>query len=509
MGIFGWKKSDDNAEKKPEGAAAPAAFSPEKAEGFFKHARTVHDTNSYEYAMQLWLSGLRWDPTSMAGLKGFFTSAGAFTSKAGDKPRVSKDVTKPISSSTPVDRYLMSLLDWSLRPEDPAAAVRAAELGAALTLKEPVEWIGVRAFNSLVRDPKRASKSLFLKLKEAANRAGAYTLALQSAEMALKMDPTDGELAAEIRNLAAQETMNKGGFEKTGEAGGFRSNIKNADQQRLLEAQDAIVKTADTMDLLVKAAEDDYAARPTDIAATQVLIKRLRERGRAEDVARALKLMDEAYALTNQFTFREQAGDLRINLARKKIDSLKEKAAARPNDAAVKSELEKAQRDFVEFELEEFRIRVEAYPTDIARKFELGKRYFNIGMNEESIALFQQSQNDPRFKTPSLLFLGRSFAKIGWVDESIDTFRKALDSRDILPDVALELRYDLMRALKAKGTQERDLSSAEEAEKIASSIAIQQITYRDIRQQRDELKKLLVELRSGGSAPPAPATEGA
>jgi hypothetical protein len=504
LGIFGWKKSDDNNEKKPEGSPAPNAFSPEKAEGFFKHARTVHDTNSYEYAMQLWLSGMRQDPTSMAGLKGFFGSAASFLSKAGDKPRISKDVTKPISSSSPVDRYLMSLLDWSLRPEDPSAAVRAAELGAALTLKEPIEWIGVRAFNLMVKDQKRASKSLFMKLKEAANKAGAYTLALQSAEMALRMDPTDGELAAEIRNLAAQETMNKGGFENTGQAGGFRSNIKNADQQRLLEAQDAISKTADTLDLLVKAAEDDYANRPTDIAATQVLVKRLRERGRDEDIKRALKLMDDGYALTKQFSFREEAGELRLKTARKEIESLKERHAARPADAAIKTKLEKAERDYVEYEIGELKLREEAYPTDLRRKFNLGEAYYKIGMVEDSIALFQKSQSDPRLKSSSSLYLGRAFFKMGWIDETIVTFRGALEGRDLLPEMVLDIRYELMLALKEKAAQERNLASAEEAEKIASSIAIQQITYKDIRQQRDELKKLIAELRSGGTAPSAP-----
>lgn len=503
MGIFGWKKSDDNNEKKPEGSPAPNAFSPEKAEGFFKHARTVHDTNSYEYAMQLWLSGMRQDPTSMAGLEGFFKSAGAFMTNAGDKPRISKDVTKPISSSSPVDRYLMSLLDWSLRPDDPSVAVRAAELGAALTLKEPIEWIGKRAFNLMFKDQKRASKALFLKLKEAANKAGAYTLALQSAEMALRMDPTDGTLAAEIRNLAAQDTMNKGGFENTGQAGGFRSNIKNADQQRLLEAQDSISKTADTLDLLVKAAEEDYAKRPTDISATQVLIKRLRERARPDDIKRALKLMEDGYALTKQFSFREEAGELQLKLAKKKLEELKARQAARPNEAAVKNEVEKAERDFVELELSELKLREEAYPTDLGRKFRLGEAYFRIGMTEDAIALFQKSQADPRLRSVSLLYLGRSFFRMGWIDETIETFRNSLDARDLLPEQVIDIRYELMRALKEKATQERNLAAAEEAEKIASSIAIQQITYKDIRQQREDLKKLIVELRSG-STPPAP-----
>ncbi|MCG3121904.1 MAG: hypothetical protein GIKADHBN_00277 [Phycisphaerales bacterium] len=522
MGIFGWKKPDD---KKSEaagaapsgggsrGGSAPAAsgtsgggdtpFSPEKAQRFFHHAQTVHDTTNYEYAMQLWLSGLRLDPTSVSGLQKFFVSAAAFLTKEGEKARPSKDVTKAIASGSPVDKYLMSILEWGMRPSEATAAVRSAEQAAALGLREAVEWIGVRAFNSVVKD-KKPRKDLLIKLKDAANKAGAYTLAVQSAEAALRIDPTDGELAAEIRNLSAQETMNKGGFEKAGEVGGFRSNIKDAEKQRLLEAQDAIVKSADTMDTLIKAAEEDHASRPTDVAAAQVLIKRLRERGRAEDISRAIKLNEEMYALTKQFVFREQAGDLRLAVARQRKRALEELAQSRPNDAAAAANLDKAQRDYLEFELEEFKLRVEAYPTDLGRKYALGEKYFNLGLMDESIALFQESQNDPRLRAQSLKYLGRSFLKIGWIGEAIETFRRALDARDVLPDLAIELKYDLMLSLLAKARQDRDIGAAEEADKIASSIAIQQITYRDIRAKREELKKLIGDLRTGGSTPPPP-----
>ncbi len=530
MGIFGWKKSE---EKKPEAAGAGAGtpgggaggtggaaggggtpaggapsdgFSPEKAQRFFDHARTVHETNNYEYAMQLWLSGLRQDPTSMPGLQGFFKSAAAFLDKSGEKGRPSKDVSKPLSAGTPVDRYLLSLLDWGMNPMDSLPAVRSAELAANIGLKEPVEWIGVRAFNSVSRD-KKQRKDLFVKLKDSAIKSGAFTLAVQSAEAALRIDPTDGPLAAEIRNLSARETMNKGGFDKAGEAGGFRANIKDADKQRLLEAQDAIVKTTDVMESLVKAAEEDYAKRPTDIPAVQVLIKRLLERGRPEDESRALRLMDETYALTKQFVFREQGGDLRMRMAKRKLLALKETAESRPSDAAARANYDKAQRDFLEFELEEYKLRVDAYPTDLGRKFKLAERYYNLGLMEESIALFQEAQNDPKLRPNSLMFLGRSFLKIGWINEAIETFRRALDARDLLQDLLIELRYELMRALKAKAQQDRDLGSADEADKIASSIAIQQITYKDIRQQREELKRLIAELRAGNNPPPAAPAE--
>jgi hypothetical protein len=54
-----------------------------------------------------------------------------------------------------------------------------------------------------------------------------------------------------------------------------------------------------------------------------------------------------------------------------------------------------------------------------------------------------------------------------------------------------------MDALAKHAEDTRDLSAAEEAYKIGSGIAMQQISYRDIRDRRDALQKLIKELKAG------------
>jgi len=147
-------------------------------------------------------------------------------------------------------------------------------------------------------------------------------------------------------------------------------------------------------------------------------------------------------------------------------------------------------------ELAEYRLRVENYPTDIALKYELGRREFELGNLDEAISLFQESQHDPRSRSQSLRLLGESFLLKGWVDEAIDTFRGAIERHGSeADDMGRELRYGLMSALQSKAEQERSLEAATEAEKLASGIAIQQINFKDIRARRDELKKLVADLR--------------
>ena len=120
---------------------------------------------------------------------------------------------------------------------------------------------------------------------------------------------------------------------------------------------------------------------------------------------------------------------------------------------------------------------------------------------EDAIALLQESQHEARHRVVSRTYLGRSFLEIGWIDEAIQTIRDAMDvHKSSDDDTGLELRYFLLTSLQKKADQDRDLDAAVEADKIASAIAIQQISYKDVRARRDEIKKLISSLRDNPAA---------
>ena len=50
--------------------------------------------------------------------------------------------------------------------------------------------------------------------------------------------------------------------------------------------------------------------------------------------------------------------------------------------------------------------------------------------------------------------------------------------------------------MNVAATAERSLKDAEEADKMASAIAIRQFNYRDIRTVREQIKKLIAELKA-------------
>lgn len=495
MALFGKKKDEDGGAKEPAKAPkdGPPPSHPEKAKRFFEHARTVQQSGQYEYAMQNWLGGLRQDAASMEGLEGFWSAATAFV---GEGSKLSRDTAKAFSDKGMLEKYLSALLAWGIKPMDASNAIRAAELGAKLGIAEPTFWIGERALILTMRDPKKSKKDSFLKLMDAFAAIGAFEKAAEAGDLAVKSDPGDSELATRVRNFTAQATISGGGFDQTGEAGGFRANLKDADQQRLLEEKNRIVTTEEQLDRLVAASEAALAERPDDLPTLSELVKHLKKRAAPGDEKRALELLAQAYANTRQFRFRDESDKIRLGVAKRQLSALKKAAEGQPAESEAAQRYQKGLRQFAQMEIKALQARIEAYPTDLGLKYELGKRHFDLGEHEKAVEMLQEAKGDTKNRSAAMLYLGESFRAMGWADESIETLRSALDQHeDTGNEIGMGLRYSLMSSLEAKARADRDLEAAKEADKLASAIAIQQINYRDIRERRAAIKELINELR--------------
>ncbi len=490
MALFNKKKGDHHA---GEGAADKGAFTPDaaKAEKFFGHARAMHEAGNYDYAVTLWLQGLRQDPTSMTALESFFSSAQEQL-KTARKPGPTKDQSRAFEGKTPVDKLAIALLGWGTKPMDASSGIKAVEALGKLDLAEPAYWVGERVLRAVRAKPK---KDQFVKLKDQFIDLEIFDLAVAAGQDALTLDPSDGPLDAEVRNLSAQAAMSKGGYEQTGEKGGFRANIRDADAQRQLIEQEALARGEDVVDRVVNDARKDYMARSTDTSSIMKYAKALQDRGTSDDLKTAYQVMLKAYEETREFRFRQGAGDIRIKVARRKLSKLRDRAEAPGADEKIKAGYEEARRTFAELEIEELKLRVEAYPTNLSLKYELGRRYFDLDKFEDAIQFFQEAQNDPKNRTHVQSYLGRSFQALGWQSEAVEMLRTALNGHNTPnDDLGLELRYALMLALKARAETERNKDAADEALKLASKIAMQQIGYQNVRQEREALQTLAQEL---------------
>ncbi len=521
MALFGRKKQQDDDSAQPAaggngaraggddggtgaggsggggGGDAPLEFSPEKAKKFFDYGAATFESAQYEYSMTLWLNGLRQDPSSISGLEGFLRSSVAFGDSKDGARGPSKDTLRQFNGKTGVDRYLAALLGWGAHVKDPYLAVKAMRVASDLGLPEPATWIAERAFKIALSD-KKPGKDLFVEMMNVFHKFNKHELAVKAGEAAMRMDPADSRLANEVKNLAAESTMSRGGFDQPGQEGGFRANIRDAAGQKRMQEESSVAKTEETRDRLVASAKAEYDENPADRGSVRKYVRALLDRGSEADKQAAYDVLMRGYKDLGEFHFREQADELMMRIKRRPLQELKTAAEAPGAPADARQAYEKAHAELAAFEVNVFEAQVEAYPTDLAKKYELGRRYLLAGRFEDAIGQFQESRNDAKYRGRSLFLLGESFHRIGWNDEAVDTLRQALDANpQSETELSMEIRYALMLALGDKARENRDLAAAEEAYKIASSIAAEKINYRDIRVRRDECKKLVAELKEG------------
>jgi hypothetical protein len=501
-------KDKDQAANQASGqaAAAPAPtkgameFSPEKAKKFFTHAQAAQEIGNYEYAMSLWMGGLKFDPGNLEAVKSFTACANGYLNNGGAK-RVPKETVAAMDGSTPVHKYLQALAEWTFAARDNEKAVRAATTVTELNLREVANYIAPTVLKVLIGGDQPTKKDQAVRMMKAFINLESFDLAVQAGELAKKIDPSDAPLANEVKNLAAQATMNRGGYENTGKEGGFRSNIRDMEKQRRLMEDETISKSEGVLDRNLQAAKAEYDLRPTDRPTIKKYAAALVSRGKPEDEQQAQAVLLKAYTDLSDFSFKQLAGDLKMKLGRRKLRELKAAMDAAPSDAAARHAYVTAENEQLAMEIAEYQALAQAYPTDLPIKYELGKRYFLAGKHTEAIEQLQACKGEGKNKAAVLYFLAQSFQAIDWLDEAIDTFRLATEAHsDPNDQMGMDLRYGLMAALLLRGQTNKDLASLEEADKIASGIAMQSISFRDIRDKRAAIKSGLQAIRAGGAS---------
>ncbi|MEX0875897.1 MAG: hypothetical protein WD114_00420 [Phycisphaerales bacterium] len=495
MAFFGKKNNNNSSDDEGENTGpGPEDFSPKKAKTFFERAMTVHQSGSYEYAMQMWLNGLRWDPNSMEGLNGYLKSSEVF-SVENPKKGVSKETKSAVATKGDLGKYINALLDFGLKRLDTGNAIKATTAAAKVNLEKPTKMLGEHALKLALNDPK-PKKDMFVKLLDAFEDTRVFNLAAVAGENACRMDPSDSELQARVRNMLAQSTMTSGGYDDT-ESGGFRKNIRDADKQLQLEQEDSLAQTGSTKDAVVARTEAEHEKRPDDIPTLDKYARALLARGKGPDELKALTLFNKAYKETGSFRFRKQAGDIQVMRARRTLEKIKAQAEANPDDREAQEKLDKALIQFDALQTEELKLQVDHYPTDLGLKYKLGTLLYERGDFNEAIEQFQLAQGDPKIRRDVLNLMGKSFRALGgWEDAAITTYEQALDGiPDENSELGMDIRYGLMDALHAKAEKEQDLAIAERADKLAAGIAIQQFSYRDVRDRREQIKDLIKQIK--------------
>src|SRR5688572_16863888 len=380
-----------------------------KAQVFFDRGKTVADSGQYEYAIEMFLQGLAIDPDSRDAhqtLREISLKRKASGGKALGMFEAMKLKTKG------KDEKLNLLNSVKLLSYDPGntdhmlSVMQNAHKGG---FYDTCLWIGPMLLRAN-SDLKTPDVSKYLAMKDIYKDLRQWKAAAEACRMARDLRPNDMDLGQEYKNLAAVDTMDEGGYLA---GGSFRGSIRDRDKQEALQAQDRDVVSSDFMAQRIAAAEAEWKADPNEAGKLMKLVDALESTEDPENENRAIELLEEAYRRTKAFRFRQKSGKIKMTQMTRMERSLRAAAQAEPKDQQLKHDYEQFVLERMGFELEEYKLWAEAYPTDLTLRYQMATRLFDLRRYDEAIPAFQQARNDPKLKSDASVYLGRAFLESG------------------------------------------------------------------------------------------------
>ncbi len=449
-----------------------------KAKAFFEKARKVAETGNFDYAIEMYLDGLRYAPEALQeGHLPLCELALQRKGKGGKKPTMVERV-KHLRGKSPLEQMLNAEYLFARDPDHLPYAEAILKAAVAGGYTKTATWLANLIFQTTnVAD--KPSVQTYILLKDCYLDLGQFDKAFAACQRACRLRPDDGDLAEECKNISAELTMARGKYDTEGD---FRQSIKDSDAQAKLYAQDRVVKTEDYRLSAVQDARKKLIQNPSLSKNIFEFAEALADLQNDEAENQAIGFLENAYKTKNDFSFKQRAGLLRIKQFRRKIRQAQVVLDAKPGDAQAKAELEGLITQLNNFELQHYRLCIQNYPTDLNLKYEYGVRLLHNEQYNEAIPMLQEAQKDPRRKITAMDKIGYCFFMKGWFTDAIDVFKQAIDSYEIKDDsISKELRYNLARAYEENG-------NTQEALEIYRKIAQLDFTFKDVSQRVDKLR---------------------
>jgi tetratricopeptide (TPR) repeat protein len=461
----------------PDGYQAISPEDQKNAVTFFTRGQTVAGTGNYDYAIEMYLQGLTRDPEAIPAHQAL-RDISMKRKASGGKKLGMFDAMKLRGGKDDKQAMLNAEKLLAYDPGETGHMINMMEAAVRGGFYDTVMWIGpitLQANNS----QSKPDFNTYIKLKNAYIKIGRWDKANEAMKYAVSMRPEDSDLIREARDIAATDAMKQGGYDK---GGSFRDSVRDMAGQKELMMQDTDVRSMDVLRRQILAAEEEWKAQPNEPGKLMKLVDLLQKTENPEYENRAIELMESAFEQTKQFRYREKSGTIIMAQLSRMERAKRAEVAANPNDETRRKDYQEFQRERAERELQIFQEQMDAYPTDMSKKYQVGARLFQLGRYDEAIPIFQKSRDDPKYKIASAVALGQSFLEAGFVDEAVDTLKDVLEGYEIKNDTKYtEMTYWYGRALEKKGDVQAAL-------KAYSGVAQSNFNYRDVQARIKRLR---------------------
>ncbi len=385
----------------------------------FERARQVLLTGNHDYGISLLTTCCKLDPgnflyrqalrraqkekygNNLRGSRFAFLTTGRHKARL-KAARASRDYLKVLEHGEAV---------LARNPWDLGTQMDMAEAFDALGLLDLAVFTLDQARQKYPKDPtlNRALARLF-------EKRGDFQKAIVLWQLVREAQPSDVEAAHKAKDLAASETIARGGYEAVS-SGSKTSPALDRMEAAAVEKQDKVARDANPILKRIEAA-------PTEPTLYLQLAAVYRKHGQ-DDRARAA-LQQGLGPTGNHFSLQVELMELDLVPFKKNLEAtdarlkqLKEKAAAGEepeDDGPTEEELAKARsklaREIAARELEILRLKADRFPTDMGHRLALGERLLKADKVEEAIKELQLARRDEKLKGRALMYLGAAFRKL-------------------------------------------------------------------------------------------------
>lgn len=464
-------------------AVGPDQLNPEDretADQFFERAQQATTRGNYDYAIDLYLQGLRLNPFEVEnGHQGLRNAAlkrqgqgkglgigsllgqgkAAFSTMLGRK----KDAMLSLLSAIAKDPNNVMLLSQVMQ------ATRR------LGYTEVAIWYGELAAEESLRGKKKPQKQIFTTLGDLYENQGRYRSAIEALQHAVQIDPSDRSLDKRMRDMAASASIQEGQLESVS---GAREMIRDMAQAAESERQQ-VVRTKEQLDEQYEILKANLDEDPENPVKMQALAECQWRRGNIDD---AMALLKKALSQSGEYRYKSRMDDIRMAEFRSQLRDLDRRIEAEP-DADLKAKRQELidKRDALEYEI--YVERQKQYPTDMSIRYELGVREYRTGRYDDAIVSFQQATRDPKRRIQAFNMLGRCFFAKKLYEEAQGQFETAIKQYELSGDpLGKELRYNLARTLETQ-------NKVKEAVQWYSDIVQQDYQYLDAAKRLEALRQ--------------------
>lgn len=382
----------------------------DKSKAFFKRARQVAHSENFDYAIDMYLEGLRCSPDDLEdGHIPLRELSLLRQGRGGKKPSMMEKI-RFSHGKTPAEKMVNAEYLLAKDPDNLSYAEMFLRAAVEAGYKRTAMWMADLLFgaNNASENPSFHS---YMLLKDSYAAIGEWDRAVAACQHAQKLKPGEEELAEEVQRLSAELTVAKGKYDQQGD---FTKAIKDRKQQEKLQSQESVVKTEDYRASAAVAARKVYQAEPELARNIFNLASALADLRTDEAENEAIELLEDAYEKKQDFSFKERAGMVRIGQLKRKIRQAKKAIEAENSDENAQAQAETLQSRLDEVELEHYRLCVQNYPTNLRFKYEYAVRLLAKERYDDAIPLLQEAQRDPRHKVAALSKVGLCFFLKGW-----------------------------------------------------------------------------------------------